>query len=239
MCERMGECRSEEFLIRQSNPGLFALCTDAFLGKEKAHVLLDILKHESDGINEESLAIQIRNMVEEILDLMISRGVIPNGVDVQKKSSIIPRALKLRNVAINARIPSFIPDALVYLCDVSSICHSDTMEKKVQEAFDIHSLERSFIMALRVVMEWLGPFLESFNGESVQVGEDLLPGYLSGKLYPKTWFVKLDDGKETAEIRNKDTRSYKKGSDVQVKLSDKENTRGLPIIDDIKPLNRG
>ena len=227
MCVRMGECRSEDFLIRQSNPGMFALCSDAFLGKEKAYDLLDILKYERGCRNEDPPVILIRNMVEEILDLMICRGVIPNGVDVQKKDSIIPRALKLRAVAINAGIPSYIPDALIYLCDVSSICHSDTMEKKVQEAFEIHSLERSFIMALRVVMEWLGQFLESFVGEPVQVGDDLLPGYLSGKLYPRTWFVKLDGGKETAEIRNRDTKSYKKGSDVQVKLSDKENAKGL------------
>ena len=237
MCARIGECRSEEFLLRQSNPNLFTLCTEGFLGKERAHDLLSILKYEKKAEGEPPVVL-IRNMVEEILDLMINKRVIPDGVDVQSKVSILPRALKLRAVAQKLMIPLYIPDALAFLCNVSSLAHSGTIEHRIQESLGGQNLVVSFIAVLRVVMEWLGPFLDSYEEEPISEVEDLLPGYHGGKLYPYSWFVKLDDGNRTAEIRERDTRSYKKGSDVQVKLSGRQNVKGLPIIEDIKPLRR-
>lgn len=242
ICDRIKETTSDEFHLRQTHAGLFALCSEGYLGMNRATDLLEVLSYEKDVHGQTDPAVQIRNLVDSILDLLVKRGVIPFTVGSQSRISLLPRALKLRDIARDKDIPSYIVDSVVLLCNVSELVHPDTPAKLAVESDKAPYLYPLLISALKTVMHWLKPYLDSLPAcpdESLENGRgsSLLPGYRKGKVFPSSWYVLLEDRTSTAPLRRDLTEnSFKKGAEVQVRLSEDRSRDGKPFVEDIKPL---
>ena len=243
ICERITETKSEAFRIRQENAGLFALCTEKYLGKEVEKQLLDILAYkEEDGTAPFN---KIRDVLEEIMDLLAREGIIDNKT---QKIALGDRIDKL-NSAYRGKIPQYIIPSLRLLLSSSSLSHADTLEKTAVNNGQAPYLFSTLLMALKTVLTWLQPFVDDYRKtaatreNALQAEADDAPDLLKklgpnlmgtevGTLQVKHWQVRLDGNKLAAVLdRQMIQKSYKPGMKLRVRTG--TDFRGNLIVTEI------
>lgn len=235
MCERISETKSEAFRVRQENADLFSLCTEQYLGKDVEKQLLDILLYKDD--DETAPFNKFRDIEEEILDLLVKRGIIDNKT---QKIAIGDRIGRLDS-AYKGKIPQYIIPSLKLLLSSSSLSHAGTLEKGAVNSGQAPYLYATLLMALKTIMAWLKPFVDSF-GSSVPKKKDVplsgldsapipkpvpnpnLLGTEVGRLLVKYWQVRLDGNRLAYVDKHMDIpKSYKPGMMVRVRTCTDSN----------------
>ena len=238
MCERISETKSEAFRVRQENADLFSLCTEQYLGKDVEKQLLDILLYKDD--DETAPFNTFRDIEEEILDLLVKRGIIDNKT---QKIAIGDRIDRLDS-AYKGKIPQYIIPSLKLLLSSSSLSHAGTLEKGAVNSGQAPYLYATLLMALKTIMVWLKPFVDNFKkAVPIETGPDDAPkpkrepdpnlmGTEVGRLLVKHWQVKLDGNRYAFVDRQMEIpRSYKPGMKIRVRTS--KDSRNILIVTEI------
>ena len=228
MCEKIALTQSKEFKLRQENSKLFELCTETYLGRSMSQTLLNILDCESK--NEQIIFTSFRDVLEEMLDLLVRDGIIDN---LTAKTAINERISKLEK-AYKDRLPQYVVPSLKLLLVSSPLSHSGTQEKEDVQNGVVPFMYETLLITLKNIVPWFKSFIDTermikaskdISGETVtpssehQVSDttpiDSRPSE-SGVLTVSFWSVRLDNGQYARIDKNKSQRSWKPGTPVKV-----------------------
>ena len=263
MCDKIRETRNEDFKIRQENADLFAMCTDKYLGEDKATFLMDIIKFDKthEGVTPFH---PIRMLLESTLCLLESRGVIQ---DTFSPTANGEKARWLRDNnwvdKTSMRMPSFVIDSITMLAHNSSMSHPEN--KEVPNNYDSHEFYQNrapymfplMFNALRTVLLWIKHYLDDkpdpFVSQYALFQQNLLPqeesdtqkeekpipeGYLKATLAEcKTTFTfrfLMDDGEYAIYYPKKVNPETQVGDTFVIKLGDEKTTKGDWKVQKIK-----
>lgn len=166
ICDKIRETQNEDFKIRQDNADLFAMCTDKYLGEDKATYLMDIIKFDKthEGVTPFH---PIRMLLESTLCLLECRGVI-QGTFSPTANGEKARWLQKNNFVdkTSMRMPLFVIDSISMLAHNSSMSHPENTE--VPNNYDSHEFYQNrapymfplMFNALRTVLLWIKHYLD-------------------------------------------------------------------------------
>ena len=216
MCEKIALIQSKEFKLRQENSKLFELCTETYLGRSMSQTLLNILDCESK--NEQIIFTSFRDVLEEMLNLLVRDGIIDN---LTAKTAINERISKLEK-AYKDRLPQYVVPSLKLLLVSSPLSHSGTQEKEDVQNGVVPFMYETLLITLKNIVPWFKSFIDTermikankdISGETVtpssehQVSDttpiDSRPSE-SGVLTVSFWSVRLDNGQYARIDKNRE-----------------------------------
>lgn len=264
MCEKIKETQNEDFRIRQENADLFAMCTDKYLGEDKATYLMDIIKFDRthEGVTPFH---PIRMLLESTLCLLQNRGII-QGTFSPTANGEKARWLRDNNWVdqTSMRMPSFVIDSITMLAHNSSMSHPEN--KEVPNNYDSHEFyhNRAPYMfslmydALRSVLSWIkhylddkpAPFVSQYaiyqqsqapqersetRPEEKTIPEGFLKATLTECKTTTTYRFLMDDGSYAIYYPKKVNPDTQVGDTFVIKMGDKKTAKGDGIVLKIKP----
>ncbi len=262
MCDKIKETQNEDFRIRQENADLFAMCTDKYLGEDKATYLMDIIKFDRthEGVTPFH---PIRMLLESTLCLLENRGII-QGTFSPTANGEKARWLRENNFINKTplRMPFFVIDSITMLAHNSSMSHPEN--KEVPNSYDSHEFYQNrapymfplMFNAFRTVLTWIkhylddkpDPFVSQYalyqQGQIVQEeaghkqNEKEIPaGYQRATLQEikTTYKFLLDNGENAIHYRREEKPDATVGDPFVVKLGDKKTAKGDWMVQKIKP----
>ncbi len=262
MCDKIKETQNEDFRIRQENADLFAMCTDKYLGEDKATYLMDIIKFDRthEGVTPFH---PIRMLLESTLCLLENRGII-QGTFSPTANGEKARWLRENNFInkTSMRMPFFVIDSITMLAHNSSMSHPEN--KEVPNSYDSHEFYQNrapymfplMFNAIRTVLTWIkhylddkpDPFVSQYalyqQGQIVQEeaghkqNEKEIPaGYQRATLQEikTTYKFLLDNGENAIHYRREEKPDATVGDPFVVKLGDKKTAKGDWMVQKIKP----
>lgn len=167
MCSKIRETQNEDFQIRQENADLFAMCTDMYIGEDKASYLMDIIKFDrtKEGVTPFH---PIRMLLESTLNLLQQRGVIQGSFSPTANGERAHWLLANNKVGETmTKMPSFVVDSFLMLAHNSSMSHPEN--KEVPNNYDSHEFYANrapymfplMFNALRTVLTWTKYYLDT------------------------------------------------------------------------------
>ena len=262
MCDKIRETQNEDFKIRQENADLFAMCTDKYLGEDKATYLMDIIKFDKthEGVTPFH---PIRMLLESTLCLLENRGII-QGTFSPTANGEKARWLRENNFInkTSMRMPFFVIDSIAMLAHNSSMSHPEN--KEVPNNYDSHEFYQNrapymfplMFNAIRTVLTWIkhylddkpDPFVSQYalyqQGQLVQEAaglkqneKEIPAGYQRATLQEikTTYKFLLDNGENAIHYRREEKPDATVGDPFVVKLGDKRTAKGDWMVQKIKP----
>lgn len=250
MCSTIAETKTEAFRIRQENPECFALCDDRYIGKKCEKVLLDILSYKKD--DEVDPFNRFRDILEEVLDLLVRKGIIGG---LTEKTNINSRIDKFSSACARTAPQYIVPTMKLLLCS-SALSHSDSTEKNEVIAGRAPYMYDTLVLALKTLLIWLKPFVDSIdqNASSPEVEmtatkeatestdspaekpvdlsllDASMLGTMVGSLTVKEWNVNID-GKYYKLDRKMVERTWRPGTRLRVRTG--KDYKGNDIVTEV------
>lgn len=259
MCDKIRETQNEDFKIRQENADLFAMCTDKYLGEDKATYLMDIIKFDKthEGVTPFH---PIRMLLESTLCLLESRGII-QGTFSPTANGEKARWLRDNNRIdqTSMRMPSFVIDSITMLAHNSSMSHPENKEDP--NNYDSHEFFQGrapymfelMFNALRTVLSWVKYYLDNHPAPFVSKyalyqqsqkaqgtepeGNTIPDGYQKATLTEiRTAFrFSLEDDKNAIYYPKKLNPDTQVGDTFILKLKDEKTPKGDYKVQNMKP----
>ena len=243
MCDTIALTQSKEFRLRQENAKLFELCTESYLGRSMSQTLFNVLDCESK--NEKIIFTSFRDILEEMMDLLVRDGVIDN---LTTKTAINERISKLEKAYKN-RLPQYVVPSLKLLFVSSPLSHSGTQEKEDVQNGVVPLMYETLLVTLKNIAPWFKSFIDTermikaskdVSGEILtpssdkQVSDrtpiDSIPSE-PGVLTVYSWSVRLDNGQYARIEKNMVQRSWKPGTPVKVITT--KDANGKQVVKEI------
>ena len=192
-----------------------------------SQTLLNILDCESK--NDQIIFTSFRDVLEEMLDLLVRDGIIDN---LTAKTAINERISKLEK-ANKDRLPQYVVPSLKLLLVSSPLSHPGTPEKEDVQNGVVPFMYETLLITLKNIVPWFKSFIDTerminaskdISGETVtpssehQVSDttpiDSRPSE-SGVL-TASWSVSLGKGRYARIDKNMTQRSWRPGTPVKV-----------------------